>query len=47
MTGTIILALGILMILQAVILLILSIIYRKTAGKKIRSELMKEYGSKQ
>jgi len=43
--GTIILAIGVVMIIQAVIFLIASIIYRKTAGKRIRRELKEEYSN--
>lgn len=43
MGGTVILAIGIGFIVLAVILLIVSIVYRRTAGKKIREELKKEY----
>lgn len=44
-SGTVIVMLGVMMIILAIILFIVSIIYRKTAGKKIREELMKEYNS--
>lgn len=43
-SGVIILAIGISMMVFAVILFIISIVYRKTAGKRIREELGKEYG---
>lgn len=41
--GIIILSVGIGMILFALLLFITSIIYRKTAGRKIQEELSKEY----
>lgn len=43
MSGMMILSIGIGMIVLAVILLIVSFVYRKTAGKRIREELKKEY----
>lgn len=43
MSGIIIIGTGIGMIVLAVILFIASIVYRNTAGKRIREELGKEY----
>ena len=43
MSGIIITGVGVGMIALAVILFIISIVYRNTAGKKIRNELGKEY----
>lgn len=43
MSGIIITEIGIGMIVLAVILFIISIVYRSTAGKRIREELGKEY----
>lgn len=43
MSGIIITEIGIGMIALAVILFIISIVYRNTAGKKIQEELGKEY----
>lgn len=43
MSGIIITEIGIGMSVLAVILFIASIVYRNTAGKKIREELGKEY----
>jgi hypothetical protein len=43
MSGIIISEIGIGMIALAVILFIISIVYRNTAGKKIQEELGKEY----
>lgn len=43
--GIIILSVGIGMILFALLLFITSIIYRKTAGRKIQEKLSKEYES--
>lgn len=43
MSGIIITKIGIGMIALAVILFIISIVYRNTAGKKIQEELGKEY----
>ena len=42
-SGTIILAAGVGMIVLAVGMLVASVIYRKTAGKRIRDELKREY----
>ncbi len=44
MGGTVIFGIGIGFIVLAVILLVVSVMYRKTAGKKIQEELKKEYG---
>lgn len=44
MSGIIIMGVGIGMIVFAIILFIVSVAYRKTAGKRIREELGKEYG---
>ena len=44
MSGIIIMGVGIVMIVFAIILFIVSVAYRKTAGKRIREELGKEYG---
>lgn len=41
--GIIIFSIGIGMILFAVLLFVTSMIYQKTAGRKIREELNKEY----
>lgn len=41
--GIIILSIGIGMVLFAALLFIASMIYQKTAGRKIREELNKEY----
>lgn len=43
MSGMIILGVGIAMIVLAVILFGVGIVYRKTAGKRIREELKREY----
>lgn len=43
MSGTIVFAAGIGMIVLAAILQVISVIYRNTAGKRIREELKKEY----
>lgn len=43
MSGIIILGIGIGMIALAAILFIVSIVYRKTAGKRMKQELKKEY----
>lgn len=43
MSGIVITWIGIGMIVLAVILFIASIVYRNTAGRKIREELVKEY----
>lgn len=43
MSGVILTGIGIGMIVFAVILFIISIVYRNTAGKKIQEELGKEY----
>jgi len=43
MSGIIITGIGIGIIVLAVILFIISIVYRNTAGKKIQEELWKEY----
>lgn len=43
MSGMIILGIGIAMIAIAVILFIAGVIYGKTAGKRIREELKREY----
>lgn len=43
LSGIVILGIGIGMILFSVFLFITSMIYQKTAGKKIREELDKEY----
>lgn len=43
MSGSIILGVGIGLIALAAVLFIVSIVYRKTAGKKIRDELRDEY----
>lgn len=45
MNGIIILVTGIGMIMLAAILFVMSIAYRKTAGRRIREELEKEYSS--
>lgn len=42
--GEIILGIGIGMIVLAVGLFLIGTVYRKTAGKKIREELEREYG---
>lgn len=43
MRGSVILGAGIVLIALAAILFIISIVYRKTAGRKIRDELRDEY----
>lgn len=43
MSGIVIAGIGIGMIILAMILFMVSIVYRNTAGKKIREELGKEY----
>lgn len=43
MSGIMITGIGISMIIFAVVLFIISIVYRNTAGKKIKEELGKEY----
>lgn len=43
MSGMLLIIIGIAIIVLAVILFVLSILYRKTAGKRIREELKKEY----
>ncbi len=43
MSGTLILAIGIGMLVLSVVILIASMIYQKTAGKRIREELKREY----
>ena len=43
MGGIMVLFGGIGMVVLSVILLIVSVAYRKTAGRKIRDELMREY----
>ena len=43
MNGAIIVGIGIGMLVLAVILLIASVIYRKSSGKKIREEILNEY----
>lgn len=43
MNGIMIILAGIGLIGFSIILFVISIVYRKTAGKKIREELMKEY----
>lgn len=43
MSGIIITGIGIGMIALAIVLFIASIVYRNTAGKRIREELGKEY----
>lgn len=43
MSGVVILAAGIGMVLFSVILFIASIVYRQTAGKKIREALSRDY----
>ncbi len=43
MSGTIILGIGIGLVVLSVVVFAISIIYRKTAGKRIREELKKEY----
>ena len=43
MNGTIIVGSGIGMLVLAVILFIVSVVYRNTTGKKIREELKSEY----
>ena len=43
MSGIMIMAAGIGMAVLSVILFVVSIVYRKTAGKKIREELKREY----
>ena len=44
MSGITIVGVGIGMIVLAIILFIVATVYRKTAGKRIREELGKEYG---
>lgn len=44
MNGIIIFVVGIGMIMLAIILFVVSAVYRKTAGRKIREELETEYG---
>ncbi|MCM1124343.1 MAG: hypothetical protein NC416_17325 [Eubacterium sp.] len=43
MSGIIVLTVGMIMIALAVILFAAGIIYRRTAGRKIREELKREY----
>lgn len=43
MSGNIILMAGAGMIVLAIILFVVSIVYRRTAGKQIRDELKREY----
>lgn len=43
MSGMVILGMGIGLIALAAVLLAVSIVYRRTAGKKIREELKREY----
>lgn len=43
MSGIIIAGIGIGMVALAIILFIVSVVYRNTAGKRIRKELGKEY----
>jgi len=43
MGGIVILGIGIGLVVLSAVLLIASMVYRKTAGKKIREELRKEY----
>ena len=43
MSGIMIMMAGIGMAVLSVILFVVSIVYRKTAGKKIREELKREY----
>lgn len=43
MSGSVILGVGIALIVLAAILFVMSIVYRKTAGRKIRDELRDEY----
>lgn len=43
MSGVVILAAGIGMVVFSVVLLIVSIVYRQTAGKKIREALSRDY----
>lgn len=44
MTGIIIIMIGISTVMLSAILFIVSLVYRKTAGKRIREELVGEYG---
>lgn len=44
MSGIMIMAAGIGMAVLSVILFIVSMVYRKTAGRKISEELKREYG---
>lgn len=43
MSGTIILGIGIGLIILSIMLFVVSIIYRKTAGRRIQEELKREY----
>ena len=43
MSGAVILGIGIAMIAVAAVLLIVGVVYGKTAGKRIREELKREY----
>lgn len=43
MSGMMILITGVGMLILAVILFIVSIVYRQTAGRKTREELMRDY----
>lgn len=43
MNGIMITGIGIGMVILAIILLIAAVVYRKTAGKRIREELGREY----
>lgn len=43
MTGIMIIAVGIGMAVLSVVLFVVSIIYRRTAGRKIQEELKREY----
>lgn len=43
MSGVVIVVVGIGMVLLSMILFIVSIVYRQTAGKKIREALLRDY----
>lgn len=43
MSATLIILVGIFLIVMAIFLLVASIIYRNTAGKRIREQLRQEY----
>lgn len=43
MSGVLLIIIGIVIMILAVILFVLSVLYRKTAGKRIREELKEEY----